>query len=226
MADCGVTVPARCPRCAARFAVARADIASFAPCPACGETIVLRPEAVQDEIERKARTVTGSPGAPLAGGRVPVVGVLDDVRSAWNVGSMFRSADGAGLERLLLCGITGCPPDAKLSKVALSADTTVPWAYCADVVAACEQLRAAGYRIVALETGPDACPLAAYRPAGPCALVVGNEVRGIHPVVLRRADAVLAIPMRGHKTSLNTAVAFALAAYHLAAGLWLPPAGS
>lgn len=192
-------------------------IGAFGSCPACSTTIVFRPETVQREIERKSRTVPGSPGAPAtAAGRVPLIGILDDIRSAWNVGSMFRSADGAGIERLLLCGITACPPLPKLSKVALSADTTVPWAYRADVVAACRQLRTEGYALIALETEPDALPIAQFCPSGRIALVVGNERRGIHPDVLAMADHVLSIPMRGYKISLNTAVAFALAVYPLA----------
>lgn len=210
----------RCPVCSAHFDVARSEVGTFGPCPACGARIVLRPEAVIAEIERKAREIAGSPGVPPGpGGRVPLVGVLDDIRSAWNVGSMFRSADGAGMERLLLCGITGCPPSPKLSKVALSADGTVPWAYRADVVEACRMLHDQGYTLAALETGEPSVPLADYRPAGRTALVVGNEVRGIHPSVLKTAEVRLAIPMHGHKTSLNTAVAFALAAYHLAQSL-------
>lgn len=147
----------------------------------------------------------------------PIVAVLEDIRSMGNVGSMFRSADGAGLARILITGFTAHPPRDQISKTALGAEEHVPWEYWSRAVDALAALRQQGYRIVGLEntdTSTELEVLLCRRPPdGPLAFVVGHETRGLSDEVLAACDEVAHLPMLGHKDSLNVAVAFGLAAY-------------
>jgi tRNA G18 (ribose-2'-O)-methylase SpoU len=134
----------------------------------------------------------------------------------WNVGSILRTADACGVERVLLAGITGHPPRAEISKTALGAEEAVAWSWVAEPLDAIERVVTSGYVPVAIETTPLAVPLDAVRwPPRPC-LVVGNEVAGVSPAVLEACPLHVRIPMRGVKGSLNVAVAFGIAA-HVAA---------
>jgi tRNA G18 (ribose-2'-O)-methylase SpoU len=175
------------------------------------------PVEVEAVLARRERHVAGSPGADVR--RLPLVALLDGVRSLWNVGSMFRSSDACGVERLILTGITGCPPRREIEKTALGAELAVAWDYRADALAALDEVRGAGYAPVALEDAPGAVSVAAFAwPARTC-LVVGNEVAGISPRVLAACPARVRIPMYGIKGSLNVAVAFGIAAHHAAMAL-------
>ncbi len=145
----------------------------------------------------------------------PIYALLDNVRSAWNVGSMFRTADAAGLAGLYLCGLTPTPPRADLEKTALGASRTVRWDYWPRTVDAIEALRARGVQVVALEIGPGAIDVAQVPRDYPLCFVVGHEVTGIHDEVLARCDRTAAIPMHGQKGSLNVAVSFGVMAYAL-----------
>ncbi len=147
--------------------------------------------------------------------RNEIVLVLDNIRSLYNVGSMFRSADGFGVSRIYLCGITGTPDQHGVQKVALGAENSVPWEKRGATWTVIEELKRAGYAAVGLERAPDAVDLAGFRPRFPLALVVGNEVRGLTPALRRRLDAVVAIPMSGVKESFNVAVACGVALYAL-----------
>lgn len=153
----------------------------------------------------------------------PTVAVLENVRSMGNVGSMFRSADGAGVGRLLLCGFTPHPPRKEIEKTALGATDSVPWEYWTRAADACLWLRAQGYRVVGLERTGTSRPLAGFAPEGPTAFVVGHEVDGIQDTTLEQCDEIRHIPMAGEKASLNVAVAFGIAAYALRGG-WAPVA--
>jgi 23S rRNA (guanosine2251-2'-O)-methyltransferase len=146
-----------------------------------------------------------------------IVLVLDNIRSLYNVGSMFRTADGFGVRRIILCGITGTPEQNGLKKVALGAELAVPWEKTAHAWRAIERLKKDGYAVVGLERCADAAPIGKYRPPKKLALVVGNEVDGIARPLRRRLDAVLEIPMRGTKESFNVAVACGIALYALTA---------
>ena len=145
----------------------------------------------------------------------PIYGLLDNVRSLWNVGSIFRTSDAAGLRKLYLCGMTGYPPRPEIAKTALGADKSVPWEYGKDGVKAALRLRDLGVRIVALETTESAVPFDEFRYSFPLCLVVGHEVDGISPSLLARADDTVSIPMFGEKTSLNVAVAYGVAMYEI-----------
>jgi tRNA G18 (ribose-2'-O)-methylase SpoU len=153
---------------------------------------------------------------------LPVVeALLDNIRSTYNVGAMFRTADGAGLRHLHLAGITPTPNHPKIAKTALGAEAVVPWSAHPNGLEAALAMREAGYHVWALEGGPRAVSLfdAARRmPDGPVLLVVGNEIAGVDPMLLDECEQVLSIPMQGEKQSLNVAIAFGIAAYVLRHG--------
>jgi len=213
------------PDCGRAFQVPAARHGRRVFCPGCGRALVgLDPATIrrrEAEALRKRIARTG-PGAGEEG-RTPArrdpdfIALLENIRSLWNVGSMFRTADGAGIGRLILTGITGHPPRLEIAKTALGAEEIVPWEYVADPEEAVACARAAGYRILALENEPGAAPLSSVMAPGRICLVLGHEVAGISPALLEVADETIALPMRGAKGSLNVAVAFGIAAYALAA---------
>lgn len=147
--------------------------------------------------------------------RFPIVGVLDRIRSAHNVGSMFRTADGARLEALWLCGYTPTPPHKHLAKTALRAVESVPWRQSENVLGAIDELKAQNYQVLALEYCATSTPLADFDIGFPLALVVGNEAEGLEAEVLARCDATVHLPMYGLKSSLNVSVAFGIAVYEV-----------
>jgi tRNA G18 (ribose-2'-O)-methylase SpoU len=145
-----------------------------------------------------------------------LVAVLDDVRSQWNVGAIFRTADGAGWAGLSLAGITPVPPNRIVAKVALGAEGYVPWRYHASIVEAALEREREGYELVALEQTKDAISIFELEPAPKTALLLGNEVVGASAEALALCRKRIAIPMAGRKASLNVAVAFGVAAFLLA----------
>jgi tRNA G18 (ribose-2'-O)-methylase SpoU len=154
--------------------------------------------------------------ASLAGrDRMPVTALLDGIRSAGNVGSMFRTADAANLGGLFLCGMTATPPRPDIEKTALGATETVPWDYRQDASAAVAALRERGVQVVALEQAPGAASYTDFPYRFPVCFVVGHEVKGVDPATLAAVDAVVEIPMCGAKKSLNVAVSFGVMAFHL-----------
>ncbi len=147
--------------------------------------------------------------------KLPVAVLLDNVRSMYNVGAFFRAADGVGLERLCLCGITAHPPKKAISKTALGAEETVAWEHDWEAVHLAERLRRNGFQIAAIETRPDAVDLFEWRPRFPVCVVFGHEVDGLSPDLLKMADAHVRIPMMGQKKSLNVATAGGVVLYEL-----------
>ena len=145
----------------------------------------------------------------------PFCAVLNNIRSLYNVGSIFRTADAAGVEKLWLCGITGIPPSEKISKTALGAEKSVAWEYCQNARECLERLKARGYQIVLLEQTPQSLSYEEYRPEGPVCLVLGNERSGVTEDILPFCGRAVEIPMSGLKISLNVTVAFGIAAYHI-----------
>ncbi len=141
--------------------------------------------------------------------------ILNNIRSLYNVGSIFRTADGVGLEKIWLCGITGIPPDSQISKTALGAEHSVPWEFQSSAREVIEKLRKQGYQIVLLEQTAQSIPYQEFRPKGPVCLVVGNEITGVSEDLLPFCDAAIEIEMAGIKNSLNVAVAFGIVAYHI-----------
>jgi 23S rRNA (guanosine2251-2'-O)-methyltransferase len=147
--------------------------------------------------------------------QLPVTVLLDNVRSMYNVGAFFRTADAAGCEKLYLCGITGRPPKRAITKTALGAEETVAWDHEADAAAAIRQLRERRYEIAAIETSVHAVDLFDWAPAFPVCLVFGHEVDGIRPDLLALCDTHVRIPMLGRKHSLNVATAGGVVIYEL-----------
>lgn len=146
--------------------------------------------------------------------RLPFTVVLNNVRSLYNVGSVFRTADAAGVEKIWLCGITGILPDPKIAKTALGAEKEVPWEFCADARDCVEKLKKEGYQIVLLEQTDKSVFYEDFEPAEKLCLVLGHETGGISESLLDLADAAVEIEMSGLKNSLNVTVAFGIAAYH------------
>jgi 23S rRNA (guanosine2251-2'-O)-methyltransferase len=147
--------------------------------------------------------------------RIPLTIVLDNIRSLHNVGSVFRTADGIGVEKLWLCGITGYPPKGDISKTALGAEESVPWEFETNVLKPVELMKAADYEIVILEQVEGAISYEKYSPTRPVCLVIGNEVEGVSDEVIARCDQTIEIPMLGVKNSLNVAVACGVVGFYL-----------
>jgi 23S rRNA (guanosine2251-2'-O)-methyltransferase len=146
---------------------------------------------------------------------LPASILLDNVRSAYNVGSFFRTADAAGIERLYLSGITAGPPHKGIAKTALGAEETVPWERIADPLACVDALRARHVEIAAIETSTLAVDLFEWRPNFPVCLIFGHEVDGLAAELAARADRHVRIPMLGMKHSLNVATAGGIVMYEL-----------
>lgn len=142
-----------------------------------------------------------------------------NVRSLWNVGSFFRTADAFAVEKLYLTGYTGFPPRKEISKTAIGAEEWVPWEHAEDPLPIVRRLQKEGWRIAALELAPDAIALPQYRPHEQLCIVVGHELSGVPEEILTLCDDVIQIPMLGNKESLNVAVAAGIALYQARAFL-------
>ena len=147
--------------------------------------------------------------------RPPVSILLDNVRSMYNVGAFFRTADGAGIERLFLSGITACPPKKEITKTALGAEERVAWEFCKSPATAVASLRDRGYQIAAIETSVHALDVFDWQPSFPVCVLFGHEVDGLSPDLLSLCDTHVRLPMLGHKHSLNVASAGAIVMYEL-----------
>ena len=147
--------------------------------------------------------------------RIRLMVVLDNIRSLHNVGSIFRTADGVGIEKLWLCGITGYPPQSGIEKTALGSEQSVPWEYASNAADVLKRLKSQGYEILMLEQAQGSCPFEDYRPQGPVCLLLGNEVDGVSDDLVPFCDKSVEIEMAGVKNSLNVAVAFGVVAFHL-----------
>ena len=171
-----------------------------------------------DQLSGAAHSVlnpSNSLGTGYEGLQLPAVVLLDNVRSMYNVGAFFRAADGVGLEKLCLCGITAHPPKKAISKTALGAEEVVRWEHEWDSVKRVEGLRNDGYEIAAIETSPNSIDLFQWQPKFPVCVAFGHEVEGLRPELLELADIHVRIPMLGKKTSLNVATAAGVVVYEL-----------
>ena len=148
--------------------------------------------------------------------RIPLVVVLDNVRSLNNIGSIFRSCDAFAVERLCLCGISRTPPSAEIHKTALGAEDTVAWSYYGDTLEAVRVLKAGGYTVCCLEQVNGSVSLEAFEPEDgrKYAFVAGHEVNGVAQEVVDACDMCLEIPQAGTKHSLNVAVSTAITIWH------------
>jgi len=197
------------PGCQLRFPL---DLAQYKGryCPLCGAQL----ERAQEALE------PGAPEQDYSINKGALEGLLDNIRSALNIGAVFRAADGAGLRKLWLTGITPRPTQqAQIAKTALGAEQAVPWESAPNALTLAADLKARGYTLLALENAPNARPLFSFRSDAPkhspLLLIVGSEQAGVDPGLLALADETLSLPMHGSKGSLNVAVAFGIAAYWL-----------
>ena len=178
-------------------------------CPSClGATHVLLAHSIRNEREF----------IKDASSTIALSGLLDNIRSGWNVGSIFRTAEGFNLQHLYLCGITATPENTDLSKTALGAVSLVSWTYHANAVLVGEKLKSEGYALWALEQDPRAKPISSIKSSKRVSstekgiiLIGGNEECGVDPGLLDICDEILFLPMRGKKRSFNVAVAYGIA---------------
>ena len=145
--------------------------------------------------------------------------ILPNIRSGHNVGAMFRTADGAGVNKLYLTGYTPCPPHVQVDKVSLGAEKFVPWEHAKQTIPLLKKLKKAGFTIAALEQTQKSVTIYKWKPIFPLALVVGNEKTGVTKNILKYCDVSLELPMVGKKTSLNVSIAGGVAMYHLSPAL-------
>jgi tRNA G18 (ribose-2'-O)-methylase SpoU len=176
-------------------------------CPQCGAATAVATPPFTNQMPR-------SFAAPA---KTNLAVLIDNIRSIYNVGSFFRTADGAGgISHLYLCGITPTPDNPKVAKTALGAEASVSWSYHRNGWETAVSLQQQGYELWALEGTAEADSLLTTAvPATPIVLVIGNELSGIDPAILDICEKVLVIPMQGRKSSLNVASAFAIAVYWL-----------
>ncbi len=193
------------PTCRFRFPV-KLDSSLGEACPHCGAPTEVVSVHTNHQVDHLPVRAEG-----------PVVeALLDNIRSVYNVGSIFRTADGAGIAHLHLCGISTNPNHPQLAKTSLGAEISIPWTQYKNGVDAAAGLKQRGFQLWAIEGSPNAQPLveaAAAAPSQPIALVMGNEISGVDPGIVALCDRTLWIPMQGQKQSLNVAVAFGIAAY-------------
>ncbi len=192
-----------CPNCGLRYPLTEGH--SFGTrCPSClGNTRVVL-----------TRGLTYETISPLNQPSLHLEALLDNIRSAWNVGSIFRTADGFGLKHLHLCGITPTPDSEAVRKTSLGAEETVSWTYHKNAVVAAQALKSEGYSLFAMEEDNRSISIQSAKQKTEnekFVLIAGNEITGVDPDLLSLCDQVFFIPMRGDKRSFNVAVAFAIA---------------
>lgn len=141
--------------------------------------------------------------------------ILHNVRSRFNVGSVFRTADGAGVNKIYLGGITPAPPHPKIAKVSLGAENFVPYEAVWHTYRLLDQLKKRGIKIIAVEQAKKSIAYHKFKPQFPLAIIMGSETKGLSPAILKRCDAIIEIPMHGKKESLNVATACGIVAFEI-----------
>lgn len=151
--------------------------------------------------------------------------ILHNIRSLYNVGSIFRTADAAGIEKIYLCGITPHPVDVfgkpreQLIKVSLGAEKYIEWEYCKSMSRLIDKLKRDGYKIFSIEQSKKSIPYYKISKSlilnHKSSLILGNEVKGLPQSILKKSDKILEIPMKGKKESLNVGMAFGIVAFYL-----------
>lgn len=161
--------------------------------------------------------------------KLPLIAVLDNVRSQHNVGAVFRTADAMRMERVVLCGICCCPPNQEIHKTALGAEESVDWQYYKDTLEAVRALKAEGYAVYAIEQAHNSTTLEAFADSltaegghNRIAVVFGHEVFGVQQEVIDLCDGCIEIPQYGTKHSLNVSVTAGIVIYRLSTALRMP----
>ena len=155
--------------------------------------------------------------------KLPLVVVLDDVRSMYNVGSVFRTGDAFRIEAVYLCGISATPPSTEIHKTALGAEDSVEWRYFPSAVEAVKHLHSMGYEVYSVEQAEGSTKLHEFSPEQEkkYAVVMGNEVKGVHQEVIDMSDGCLEIPQFGTKHSMNVSVTTGIIIYSFARNMLL-----
>ena len=200
-----------CLSCRLRYPIA-GEHSFSSRCPHClGETeVVLTKQIDTEKMPTEIKATDHS--------RLTVL--LDNIRSAWNVGSILRSADGFGFEHAYFCGITPSPKNEAVTKTSLGAENFVAWSVHKNAVELIQELKEDGWKIYALEETKKATDIRNLKLSQKvkAVLILGSEVTGVDPDLLQLADEIVSIPMQGGKRSFNVSVAFAIAAYALKNG--------
>lgn len=194
--------------CGLRFPVVSGDARGLR-CPVCGAPALTAHGPYPEHKTGQCETAGAVPAVDL---------LLDNIRSLYNVGSIFRTAEGAGIQRIHLCGITPTPDNPRLAKTALGAEQSVSWTFHSDGCKTAAALKGSGKRLWALEGGEGSVFLHDVLeeiPGSSLVLAVGNEISGVDPGILALCDRIVSLPMQGNKTSLNTAVAAGIAVYSI-----------
>ena len=155
--------------------------------------------------------------------KLPIIIVLDNIRSLSNIGAFFRTADAFRIKELFLCGITACPPHREIHKTALGADETVKWRYFDTTEAACQTLKAEGYKIFAIEQVEGSVSLQDFAFESQTAYILGNEVEGVSEEALPYCDGAIELPQAGTKHSINVSVCAGIVMWKLFEQLYLRP---
>ncbi len=153
--------------------------------------------------------------------KLPIIIVLDNIRSLSNVGAFFRTADAFRIEELFLCGITACPPHREIHKTALGADETVKWRYFSTTEAACQRLKEDGYQVFAVEQVDGSVALQDFRFEPHSAYIFGNEVEGVSEAALPYCNGAIELPQEGTKHSINVSVCAGIVMWKLFEKLFL-----
>lgn len=161
---------------------------------------------------------TPEPDSAAQNKATQIVVIADNLRSVFNVGSLFRVAECLAVEKVLLCGISPTPEHPNMAKTALGTCARVTWQHYANTIDALQEVKDAGYRLYALETAEPSHSVFEHSYQLPLALVVGNEALGIDPIVLAQCDEIVYLPVLGWKNSLNVSVAAAVALYQIIFG--------
>ena len=194
-----------CPACGLRYPLT-ANHPFGERCPSClGETQVV--------LKRTISSYSSGKDEPGVKGDFFIL--LDNIRSVWNVGSIFRTSDGFGVSKLFLCGITPTPENETMRKTSLGAEQTVAWEHSRNALETAEKLKADGHTLIALEQDERAKSIEVFHELSyeKITLIIGNEVTGVDTELLDLCDHILYIPMRGQKRSFNVEVALAIAVY-------------
>jgi tRNA G18 (ribose-2'-O)-methylase SpoU len=178
-------------------------------CPLCRSKL---------QIVSVVQTHTSENNQPYSNRKLPIEVFLDNIRSAFNVGSIFRTADGVGINKIYCCGITPTPDHPGVEKTSLGANLTVQWECLRNGVSVARNLKAGGCHLWALENTPfsdDLFKVVLPSDNKPIILIVGNEISGIDPEILELCERTIAIPMVGNKRSYNVAIAFSMVSIFL-----------
>jgi tRNA G18 (ribose-2'-O)-methylase SpoU len=176
-------------------------------CPVCGEKMSIIEYDIDNGYTHFAKNM-----------QIRLEGAVDNVRSAYNIGAMLRSANAFGLEHLYLCGYSPTPQQSKVLKTSLGAESNLAWSHQPSALTLIQQKKTDGYLILAIEATSSASSLIDYSlPSGTSKvmMVVGNEIFGIDPAIRALSAAILQIPIYGEKKSLNVASSFSIAAFYL-----------